>query len=263
VVAVLAKSNTFWYVLQAMQLTRLFFIPDCHVPYHDRRATDLVLKVLAAFKPNVVVTLGDLFDFYAVSNHSKDPNRAKLLEWEVSCANQFLDRLDRFKIPRKIFIEGNHEFRLERYLRDKAPELYGLVNVQKLFNLRGRGWDFVAYKAFTKIGKLHLTHDTGRSGKYTAAQTLTDVQDNVVVGHAHRLQYVVEGNAKGKPHVSACFGWLGDRDKTDYMHKVRANRDWALGFGVGYLEPASRLIHLVPVPLVNYTCVVEGKLYKG
>jgi hypothetical protein len=73
---------------------------------------------------------------------------------------------------------------------------------------------------------------------------------------------VVEGDATGMATVSAQFGHLLDVNATDYMHKVRARKDWALGFGVGYLNPRTGYMYLVPVPIVNYTCCVNGRLYK-
>jgi hypothetical protein len=87
-------------------------------------------------------------------------------------------------------------------------------------------------------------------------------QHNIVIGHTHRLGYAVEGNAQGERHVTAMFGWLGDVEQIDYMHRVKAIKDWSLGFGIGYLEPKTGTVYLVPIPIVNYTCVVEGKLYS-
>jgi hypothetical protein len=61
--------------------------------------------------------------------------------------------------------------------------------------------------------------------------------------------------------VGASFGWLGDKNSVDYMHRVKVNRDWAHGFGVAYLEPNGN-VHIQPVVIVDYKCVVGGKLYK-
>jgi hypothetical protein len=86
---------------------------------------------------------------------------------------------------------------------------------------------------------------------------------SVVTGHAHRLQYVVEGDATGGARVSALFGWLGDIEQIEYMSRARAMRDWAQGFGIGYLDPTTQNVHLVPVPVVERKVVVEGILYEA
>ena len=84
--------------------------------------------------------------------------------------------------------------------------------------------------------------------------------DNTVNNQPHRISYMVEGNAKGVPHVAACFGWLGHVKQVDSMFRVKANRDWALGFAVGYVRD-NGFVYLQPVPIVEGSCCVEGKLF--
>lgn len=160
----------------------------------------------------------------------------------------------------RVHVTGNS--RLDRYMSEKAPELHGTLTVPAQFRLKERGWAFTPYKDFTKIGKLHLTHDAGKAGRGAIYDALNAFQGNVVIGHVHRLSYAVEGSATGQPHVTASLGWLGDKDQCDYMFKVRANRDWALGFGVLYKEPCGN-VHLTPVPIVDYKVVLEGKLFRA
>lgn len=242
-----------------MPLQKWLLIPDCHVPYQDKRAYALMLKAAKQAGIKKAVILGDYADFYAISAHSKNP-QAVDLQWEVDEVNKRLDELAT-QFDEVVFIEGNHEDRLQRYLRDKAPELFGMFSVSKLFKLRERGWRHVQYKHSTKIGKLHLTHDCDKAGKHAHHDALAAFQGNVVIGHTHRIGYAVEGNAKGKPHVGAMLGWLGDVEQVDYMHRVRVKRDWAHGFGVAYVEPDG-CVHVTPVPIVNGKVVVEGRLVK-
>ena len=60
-------------------LVPLLIVPDVHVPYHDKRAWELMLAVGKDLKPQVLVSLGDMMDFYSVSSHSKNPNRVSQL----------------------------------------------------------------------------------------------------------------------------------------------------------------------------------------
>lgn len=246
-----------------MSLQRALFVGDAHVPYHDKKAWRLLLKAGHAFKPDTLVVLGDLADCYSVSSHSKDPNRAFNLPQEIRAVLQALDDLDALNAGRKIFIAGNHEDRLRRYLCDKAPELFGVVSIPQLFDLKRRGWLYVEYRDHTKIGKLHLTHDIGKAGRYAAFNALDAYQHSVLVGHSHRLTYIVEGNALGEQKLSASFGWLGDARSVDYMARVNVLKNWPLGFGIGYLDSKTGYAYLVPIPIVNYTCVVEGELYRA
>jgi hypothetical protein len=237
------------------------FIPDTHVPYEDKRAFRLMLKVAADWRPDALYVGGDFSDCYTVSAHSKDPARGRLLRQEVGAVNRRLDQLDALEAREKHFIEGNHEDRLSRYLADKAPELFGLVSIPELFKLEQRGWTFTPYKQSRRAGKISITHDCGDAGAYAHYKALDTFQGNVVINHTHRLGITYVGNARGKSHVGAMFGWLGDVRRVDYMHRVKALRAWHLGFGVGYQEPGG-VIHLQAIPIINYRCVVGGVLYK-
>lgn len=241
-------------------------VPDTHRPYHDRTAWRLFLKALRAFRPHHLVCIGDFADFYAVSSHSKDPRRTLRLEEELADVNRGLDELDALGATRKYFCAGNHSDRLTRYLRDRAPELYGLVGVPEVFRLKARGWAYTPYKDHVKIGKVHFTHDVGSSGRTATFKALDTYQHSVVTGHSHRLQFIVEGNALGEQKLSAQFGWLGDAAQVDYLHRARVKKDWALGFGIGHLNPRTGVLYAVPVPIVVvkdvYSCVVQGTLFE-
>lgn len=243
-----------------MSLEKYLLIPDTHAPFHDVKAVNLMLRAAARAKIKNAVILGDFADFISVSSHSKRPDQRDL-QVEVDGVNALLDELGKVFTGKKIYISGNHEDRLQRYLQDKAPELFKSVRVDKLLRLKERKWEFVPYKQHCQIGKLYLTHDAGRAGKTAHYDALNAFQSNVVIGHTHRLGYAVEGTARGKPHVGAMLGWLGDFAKVDYMHAVRARRDWAHGFGIAYFEP-NGCVHITPVPIVNGKVIVEGQLVK-
>jgi predicted phosphodiesterase len=247
-------------------LKPILIIPDTHAPFHSRKAWALMLKAARVLKPHYLVSIGDLADFYSVSSHSKDPARTEKLADELVAVNQCLDDLDALGAKDKRYVAGNHEDRLTRYLQDKAPELFGVVGIPELLRLRERGWHYTPYKHHTKIGKLHLTHDVGGAGRHAAAKALDTYQHSVITGHVHRLQYIVEGNAVGEYKVSAMFGWLGDAGAVDYMHKAAVNKNWALGFGVGYVHATTGVAYLTPVPIVKVgsalTCVVNGQFYS-
>lgn len=249
-----------------MKLEPVLFVPDAHHPFADMQAWRLLLKVGRVLKPKHLVVLGDIADFYAVSSHSKDPGRRAALIEEVAYVNARLDELDRLGAKNKLMVEGNHCDRLGRYLADKAPELFGLVSTQDLLRLRERGYAFAPYKHALRLGKLWITHDVGTAGRYATYKALDTFQHSSITAHTHRLSYVVEGNATGEQKLSATFGWLGSADQISYMHRFNVLKNWALGFGVGYLHPSRGVVYVTPVPIVKvgrrYTCVVNGTLYE-
>lgn len=244
-------------------LEPILILGDVHRPYHDKRAWGLVLQAGAIVAPAHIWLMGDFLDCYSVSDHSKDPRRERSLVKEIADAKIGLDQLDALGATSKVFLEGNHEDRLRRYLERQAPELFEAIDLPSLLGLEERGWSWLPYKRAKRVGKVHLTHDIGVAGRYAAYRALDAFQHTVLSGHTHRFAYVVEGNAVGEQKLSASFGHLSDLRKVDYMHQVNAMRNWALGFGIGYLDPSSGIVYLTPVPIVKYTCVINGQLLKG
>lgn len=232
------------------------------MPYEDKRAFELMLQVGKAWKPDVIIDEGDFGDCLTVSSHSKSPDRVRHLRREVAACNSRLDQIDALGAKEKHFVMGNHEDRLSRYIADKAPELFGLVDIPHLYRLEERGWIVTPYKQSLEFGKLYITHDCGNAGAQAHVKALSTFQGNVAIGHTHRMAVCYEGSAKGKSHVGAMFGWLGDISKIDYMHRIAAMRAWQLGFGVGYQEP-NGTVHLQAVPIIDYRCVLDGVLYFG
>lgn len=241
-------------------LERGLIIPDTHAPYHDQKAIDLVLSVAAEFEFDHLYILGDFADFYQVSAHPKSPDRAESFKAEVASAVSLLETFSKVA-PNRHFVSGNHENRLERYLEKNAPELFGFISLEEILELKRLGYTYTPYRSHRNLDRIAFTHDTGTAGRYAHYKAMDTFQGNVVIGHTHRFGWTVEGNAKGESHFGAHLGWLGDSKKADYMHRIKALRDWHLGFGIFYRDPATKLVYLQPTPIINYSCLVEGTLF--
>lgn len=250
-------------ITKGEKLEKILFIPDCHVPYHDVLAYNLMMKVAKDFKPDHVIILGDYADFYAVSAHDKNPKRANQLDEETTKAVDMLWEIKDLGAKNNVFISGNHEDRLTRYLMQKAPALYKSLDIPKVLALDKMGFTFVPYRSHYQLGKLFITHDTGKAGYNAHKQALDAFHRSIVIGHTHRFGVIIQGDANGDKHVGAMFGWLGDVNQVDYMHNINAIKDWTLGFGVGYMNPKNGYVYLQPVPIVRYSCVLNGVLYES
>ena len=216
---------------------------------------------MRGWKPDVVVFIGDFGDMWSVSDHSKDPARKDLLIDEVAAVNRELDKVENIIGEKAIFIEGNHEDRLRRYLWDKAPKLLGTAEVKKLYRIGERGWKHVHYRDYHTIAPVTYTHDLGRAGVNAARQSLLDFGGNLVFGHTHRGSVVYQGEVKGNAHFSLNVGWLGDVNEIDYMHKARAMRDWQLGFGTVIHDGPKRAFARFH-PIVGGRVEVDGHVYS-
>lgn len=221
-----------------------------------------MLRVAHFLKPAHIAVLGDFADAETLSSHAAtEPGRRDFKD-ELDAVNAALDQLDALGATNKLYISGNHEFRMERYLMQNAPAMFRSMQWPSLLNLSERGWKWTPYMKSTRIGKLHLTHDTGSAGMNAHRTSAAKFGGSAAIGHTHRMAYEVKGRFDGTPYLAAMFGWLGDADKAArYMHEVSSASDWVHGFGVGHMEPEGGVVHVQPVPIVNGRCVVNGKLF--
>jgi UDP-2,3-diacylglucosamine pyrophosphatase LpxH len=89
-----------------------------------------MLRVMKAVHPDEVVLLGDFADFYAVQMHGpRDPSLMHSLKSEADDVNVGLDEIEAASPnAKRYFLEGNHEFRLERFLIANALPIYGICS---------------------------------------------------------------------------------------------------------------------------------------
>lgn len=241
-------------------MRKWLILPDVHAPQHDERAWKLVLKVAKAFKPYGIVILGDFADCWSASSHRKDPKKLANLGLELDSCNHLLDDLDKLKAKRKVYIFGNHEHRVYRYLADHAPALADLVNVEGPLRLKQRGYEVIPYKDSITIADTKLTHDLDRAGKHAVHQAVEESASNIVIGHLHRFDYCAV-SAYGRTLYGMSPGWLGDCSRQDYKHRIKAEREWQLGFAVGYEEREK--LDVEPILIrEDYSCRVGEKLYR-
>lgn len=241
---------------------RILIVPDTHAPYQDQRAWDLMIKVAKDFAPDIVLHQGDLADFYSVSFHGRDPARKEHLPEEVQESIRLKNELEALQANRYIFVEGNHEFRLRRYIEKQAPALYDMPGstAQEMLDLGN--WEYVPYRTSIQVGGVWYTHDTGHSGKYTTARAIETYQDSAVIAHHHSMAYIVQGFADGGRKFGAQLGWLGDPDKADYMHEAKRTRQWSQGFGIGHIVDGQTYLQPIPI-LDDYSCHANGWFYRG
>lgn len=210
-----------------------------------------------------LVLLGDFADFYSISFYPKQANRNELLKDDVDVVSREFRRMEKiFPRATKTFLEGNHEYRLQRYINEKARELFGLVTINSLFNL-GKEWKVVPYGESLRIGKLLFVH-RGASGKGAALKAIDAYEHNVVMGDLHRLELSIKANYTGEMHMGAICGWLGDISKAgEYLKQGGKNfANWCLGFATAVvMDDGNFFLDLHPI--VEYKCFVNGRMFKG
>lgn len=135
-------------------------LSDVHLPYHDKAAVEAAVAAGRKRGCGTVVLNGDILDSHEISNHGREGNKARYVE-EIEYGRQFFAWVRKqFPKARIVYKTGNHEDRLDRYILDRAPALFGLegVNLQSLLHLQDHGVEWVTGKRVIRLGRLHLVH---------------------------------------------------------------------------------------------------------
>lgn len=243
---------------------KIAFIPDTHIPFHHARAWMLTLEILNWWRPDTIVILGDFFDFYAPSRFDKSPKRQQRLVDELAFSRGFLDQLESMGASRLVYLEGNHENRLARYVTSNAPALDGLPGLSVPEVLKLDAWEYLPYRKRLKIGDAHVSHDVDNKCGVTAIRrSLVSEMRSTIIGHIHRAGTEVMMNADGDRLIGQSFGWLGDAEQIDYRDKATAAREWPLGIGVGYYDDKHLDAHPVVYANNGSRACLEGKVFRS
>lgn len=177
---------------------------DTHIPYHNENALNTALEYGKNWEPDEIIIAGDWVDFKDVSSWKNDPNRLSFKQ-EVDSVKRSLSNLRSYFPNQKIvFIEGNHEFRLTRYLWSKAPELSELPELipSSLLSLNDFGIEYVSNVSRMvagiepySIGKLYILHGHEVPmawGAINLARTMyLKTHVNTIFGHFHQSQHYI------------------------------------------------------------------------
>jgi predicted phosphodiesterase len=175
---------------------------DIHIPAHDDVAVGITLEYF--YKQNVkhLILNGDILDCYQVSDHVRDPTEPQLRA-ELDALKPWLKfLLTKFKtITYKL---GNHEERLERFLLQRAPQLYGW-EILSWSNMIGiPEIPIIENKRIVKAGKLAIVHghEFGRQQVFNPVNPARGYflrsKANVLGGDKHQTSEHVESDINGK-----------------------------------------------------------------
>jgi len=242
------------------KLYKRLFIPDTHTPFHDPQCVKVLLDVARDFRPDEVVYLGDWWDCYSVSSYDKDPekNFASLKD-ELLQGLDILHQVEKVsRANRFVFLQGNHEYRIDRYLNTYASKLHNILPVREILQLP-KSYTFYPYgqENHYRCGKLILTHGS-LTNKHAAASMVAKYGHSVMFGHTHKIQEYQVRTITGECHRGINIGWLGDPKRAaEYVANVA---DWSNGFALGYFNKRGHFWTQI-VHIINGHAVVNGKLY--
>lgn len=195
------------------EISTTLVVPDAHVgPGQDMTRFRNLGKLIVDRRPDRIISLGDFITLESLSNW--DLNKAGVMEGrryqaDIEAANDALalitgplkelqekQRKYKEKVyrPRFVYIHGNHESRLPRYLETRA-ELKQHLELNKDLNLYYHGvTDIIDYRESIEFDGVIFTHAlmnmAGQplAGKYAIHRASEISAKSVVFGHNHRKE---------------------------------------------------------------------------
>jgi predicted MPP superfamily phosphohydrolase len=235
--------------VKAKKQPKILVIGDTHFPAADQRVLEAIYKEAQEMKPDYIVQLGDLYDFFCFSKFARSLNWMTPEE-EINLgreqAEEFWKRLQKAAPKAQCYqLLGNHDQRLLKRVLDKVPELESIMSAQKeLFNFS----KVTSMKDATSeliLGDILFIHGyksglgahMRRNGKKT------------VVGHSH-LGGVVNEKFLGSVLWEANAGYTGDPSQPVFKYGSQDTDKWTRGY-LTIDEKGPKFICL------------EDQLYKG
>lgn len=233
---------------------------DAHKPFCDQRAYDLWIMVSKDLRANTIVLGGDFMDMINMSvKYGKNLHVSETFQNEIESGTSELSLLKaEFPNARKVYMFGNHEFRLEAFIARKCAEFWSVLELKKLLCAEPLGFEVIPFgpNQVIKIQNHLIQHEV--CGVVTTVGQRAGC--DVIYGHTHKLTSVPFTTLDGKEIWAYNGGWLGDR-KSPAFNYVKGWHNWQLGFTLIVDGFAIN----VPIRAIGnkYFCRVEGKVYTN
>lgn len=206
---------------------------DVHFPAQDPGTWGAFTRYARDTQPDVIVLGGDFVDLESMSSHGGNPTPPTFIA-EIAPAREALQELRRIcPNARIVYLEGNHETRLTRWLANNAKSLHGAIDLPSMLGLAELGIEWKPEGVPLKLGKLHFVHGFWTTDAH-AKKHLMEYGSSVTYGHTHRPQSYTRGLVDGSVH--GAFG-MPCACKLDAPYLKNKPSGWLNGWGVYYVLP--------------------------
>jgi hypothetical protein len=234
------------------------FVSDDHAPYQHEAAYACRLAAIRLFKPDVLFLGGDHCDFYQISRFEKTPDRVHKLQDDLDETYGLISGYREAAGPRCriVYLAGNHEERLDKFILRHAEALWSLrsLSIHNLLGLKQLKIKYVpgGVMAYEGVTFKHGNLVSGKSG-YSAYREMDTWWRPGVSGHTHRAALIWRTTAD----APAFWVESGCGCKTlDYVKGRPA--DWQLALSYFYRERRTGLWHPNVAVIRDGRTIIDG-----
>lgn len=226
------KSSAEFFYLPT-SLKKLLILNDIHFPYHDPVALKTAIDRAVEEKVDSILLNGDILDFYGLSSFDKNPSKPKM-KVELEQGRWFMEALRTTFPGIPIYYKiGNHENRLERWLKVKAPEWIDCdeFQIDTLLQFGKYGIQKIDSNTVIRKGNLSIIHGHEYKGGgtiYPARGLYMKTKSDTICGHFHRSSSFETRDINEQMHGCWVVGCLCELNP-EYMPK---GNDWKHGYAI-------------------------------
>jgi predicted phosphodiesterase len=185
--------------------SKFLTISDTHFPYHDKSSIEIAVQDGKRLGVDAVLINGDLLDSYQLSRFAKAPNKPNYAE-EIKIGKQFMGYMrQEFPKAQLYWKFGNHDLHLERFLWQKAPELFGCpgMDLESFCDVQSVGVKVVKDNRRVMIGRLTALHGHEMTGGSTgpvnpARGAFLKLYESAIISHFHKTSQHTETSLSDK-----------------------------------------------------------------
>ena len=261
-------------------------------PTHDEKAIMICLKMIQELKPDVIACVGDNLDLPEMGKYVVYPSYAQTTQAAIDRATFFCAQMRAMAPDAKIiWLAGNHEERMPKYLVMNAAAAYGLrkgntpdswpvLSVPYLCRMDEFAVEYrPGYPAadYWVNEKLRIIHgDRVKSSGSTAHVYLNQEKTSVIYGHIHRIEtaFKTREDFDGPRTIMAASpGCLARIDGAipstrggvdlDGRPLIR-HENWQQGMGVvSYEDSGAHRFSYDVIPIYDGWALYQGKEYTS
>jgi predicted phosphodiesterase len=260
-------------IVKSDELFQVVLYGDTHFPFHDQRAINVVLKIMEQLKPRYIIHVGDAIDAYPISKYDKHLKRKHTLQDEVNLLREHFAQV-RLASPDShvVWLEGNHEDRLERLLHSLQGPMRAMLELDiveealtwpVIVGTEELGIEFVSRREQSQrklLPKFIIKHgDLIRPESGQAARAEWEKYGRSgASGHTHKLGMYFHRDHNGN-HVWSETGCLCDFKKIEHT----VDPDWHQGCLVLTFEPKTGAVQVELIKIHNGMAVFEKQVLRA
>lgn len=180
-------------------MRRILMGGDAHLQQNQEPdiSYNLFKKVVSALKPNQVILGGDLLDMEFIGHFATlGQQEGKRLSETLDILKNELVFFKKYSKEQVIFLQGNHEERLDRFL-DSQPVLKGSVDFEGIFNNLNIKYIPMNQQPYKYLPNLYICHGMYYN-QYFTKKHIELLGESCINFHTHRVQQYVNSYPNGK-----------------------------------------------------------------